>query len=588
MFYNLKLGKKLAVFFLLTIILLLGITTAGYYGMTQTMKVSEQLSKDVVPGVRAILTISDAQRGILAAERALTDARMTDKEFRSSQYGYIDNQQARINEEWKIYEKTAKSAQERALWEQLKAQWPGWQAEHQRVVNLMKEKDNLLQSGTGAGDERIASIDTEAFAVSAKARDIYLVTQPLLDELVNAEQAKASQSVEQGEAVYNIGQKLLWAAAIIGLILAVLCGVYLTRLITRPIQELNALMARAGDGDFTVHGHVTSQDEIGELVVSFNQMLEHQRMLVAQTRQTAEGLSEASDQLAASSEEVSATAEEIAKNIQTVAEEAETGNHSVIDVSKVLLEMSSLIQIAKSCANEAGKDSAMMQEAANSGKVTVAEAIRRMDNIKDKTHETEELINTLHAYSEQITVITDTITQIADQTNLLALNAAIEAARAGEAGKGFAVVAEEVRKLAEQSSQGATEVAELISKIAQGTEATVEATAQSRQQVEYGVEAVGQVAQALEKILDSIGRTAQNTTEIVKVTDDEVASSDRIVKMIHTVATGIETTAAHTEEVSAAIQETTATMETIAGSAEEMMAIAHELKQSVEKFVIHD
>src|SRR5690625_7251228 len=81
-----------------------------------------------------------------------------------------------------------------------------------------------------------------------------------------------------------------------------------------------------------------------------------------------------------------------------------------------------------------------------------------------------ESMNELRDKSTEIDNIITMITQIAEQTNLLALNASIEAAHAGEQGKGFAVVAQEIRRLAEQSTEATHQISDLIHDIQDGTE----------------------------------------------------------------------------------------------------------------------
>ncbi|MDF2501136.1 MAG: hypothetical protein K0Q77_1850 [Anaerosporomusa subterranea] len=385
---------------------------------------------------------------------------------------------------------------------------------------------------------------------------------------------------------YTAAVRIMVAVGLACFLICLVIGLIIARMIVKPVTDLQGLMAQAGAGNLTVHGNIDSTDEAGELTASFNLMIKRQAEVMDMVQKAAVELAAGSEEMAASSEQVTATTTTVAQGVQSVANEAESGNASVVESSKALLELSSLVQIAKQQAAIALTASQAAQKTADEGKTTVAEAVARMDHIKQKTRESEELISALSRYSEQIGLITDTITSIASQTNLLALNAAIEAARAGEAGRGFAVVAEEVRKLAEQSNQGATEVAALVRKVAESTAVAVAAMRQSREEVDQGVAVVHQAGRALDDILSAVDDTLKASTDIARVTKEEVASSDKIIELIDRVASVIENTAAHAGETASATEEITASMQTVAASAEETSAMATELKTAADRFVL--
>ncbi|HEY3423978.1 MAG TPA: methyl-accepting chemotaxis protein, partial [Negativicutes bacterium] len=176
----------------------------------------------------------------------------------------------------------------------------------------------------------------------------------------------------------------------------------LTRMIRNPILKLTDVANQYANGDLRNSIAVQSADEIGDLSTSLQTMQKHFVDMIVTIRTASEQLAAASEQMAASTEEVTSTSEEISRNMQNLAEEAVSGNKSMLEASQALVQLSSLIQIAKSKSENTSSDSETTLKAAENGRFKVTESVSKMDNIKQQTEHSSEIIGELSDYSQQI------------------------------------------------------------------------------------------------------------------------------------------------------------------------------------------
>lgn len=517
---------------------------------------------------------------------------------------------------------------------------------------------------TAAGDAIMRGKDTNAQAALAG-----------LSEHFDAAATKAEASAKASAAMTQTIAIAAYAGAVLaGIVVALYLSTNVRRGVMAVVDRLESLTARdvtdlqngivaVEQGDLTVDATpVTAkidkynQDEIGRASASINTMLDkigatigsyngmrlglgniisgvrHNAVSIlessAQLRDASDQMAAATGQIASAVNEVTMSSvtlaslsQESAREIEAVAagsEElaasAESNATGAATSRQEATQMSQQIVAVAAASQEVAAGAEESRAAAVSGQKAVAQAVASMEAIAGAVGRAAKTVDQLGEYGKQIGNIVQSIDEIASQTNLLALNAAIEAARAGEQGRGFAVVAENVRNLAERSSDATKEIAAIVAKVQEGTQQAVEAMAAGVKDVDAGREITGEAGKALASIIETVqGSATQMQTiardvqglaagaERIKVSAEQITSmaeqsadgaaemaksTAKVTEAIAQVSAASEQTSASTEQVSASTEELSSQSEELAATANQMKELADVLNASTARFTL--
>ena len=427
------------------------------------------------------------------------------------------------------------------------------------------------------------------------------------------------------EASLSTAKQRILLVMLIAIVVSGLLVFLLARSMSRKICDISKIMRdfAGGETDISTRCNVQSNDEIGELAISFNWMaesiqdaserdkahLEEMRkaadiqgkvdeLLDITTKaangdltgkvatngeraidKLAEGIQQMLDnlntlvaQVQRSGVQVTSSATQIAA---TAKEQQATVTEQAASTNQIMATATEISATTKQLASTVDEVATVAEEttiAATNGQEAVKRMEATMQHMSDATKAISSKLSVLSEKASNINNVVTTITKVADQTNLLSLNAAIEAEKAGEYGLGFAVVATEIRRLADQTAVATWDIEQMVKEMQSAVSAGVMGMDKFTEEVSRGVNEVHKVGEQLVNIIDQV----QTLTPRFETVNEGMQSQ----------SLGAEQISEGMVQLNETAQQTAASLRQSNQSIEQLNDAAHNLQHAVSQFKV--
>ena len=308
-------------------------------------------------------------------------------------------------------------------------------------------------------------------------------------------------------------------------------------------------------GEPAVASEVVKQVAAGDLSVEIPVANTDSTSLLAAMKVMQSNLQKLIGEIQTNADMVTSAAKKMTIAAENVAGSSQQQSASSLEIAAAMEQSTVSINLMSDSANQAQTISGDSESLMNETSGVVSEAVNRIAKIATVVEQASQTVRTLGQESENVSKIVLVIKEVADQTNLLALNAAIEAARAGEQGRGFAVVADEVRKLAERTTQSTQEITTMISSMQSSARDAVTCIEDAVANVNEGVILTKRVGESVSRLGASSHEVKEVIIDVSSALREQNAASNEIARNVEQIAQTIERNSGAVGEVAKAATE---------------------------------
>ena len=346
-----------------------------------------------------------------------------------------------------------------------------------------------------------------------------------VDEFLELLDKRTSAAVEQAKQAKTRMQ--YWVTGLVLFSIAFLVVALLT--------VYRRIIAALG-GEPAVASEVVKQVAAGDLSVEIPVANTDSTSLLAAMKVMQSNLQKLIGEIQTNADMVASAAKKMTIAAEDVAWSSNQQSASSLEIAAAMEQSTVSINLMSDSANRAQTISGDSELLMNETSGVVSEAVNRIAKIATVVEQASQTVRTVGQESENVSKIVLVIKEVADQTNLLALNAAIEAARAGEQGRGFAVVADEVRKLAERTTQSTQEITTMISSMQSSARDAVTCIEDAVANVNEGVILTKRVGESVSRLGASSHEVKGVIIDVSSALREQNAASNEIARNVEQIA----------------------------------------------------